>query len=97
MRPHGLGPGVDFATRRTGGSVNVMFSLQMSVESLHEGCPLITEVTSPGFVVLVVFVHVVNQPSEPPALFLANLTDAEYFVVLRNFLLGSFGHGFFLW
>ena len=97
MDPQRLGPGVVLATSGTKSSVNIVFSLEVSVESLHKGCPLIAEVTSPGFVVLVVFVHVVNQPSEPPALFLANLTDAEYFVVLRNFLLGKLAHAFFLW
>ena len=97
MNPQRLGPGVDLPTSGTKSSVNIVFSLEVSVESLHEGCPLIAEVTSPGFVVRVVFVHVVHHPSEPLALFLTNIAEAEYFVVLRNFLLGNFGHGSFLW
>ena len=97
MRPQGLGPGVDFTTNGTVSSVSIVFSLQVSVESLHEGCPFITEVTSPGFVVRVVHVHVVNQPSEPPALFLTNLAKAKNSVVLSDFLLCNFVHGSFLW
>ena len=64
----------------------------MSVESLDEGCPLITNVTSPGFVVLVVSVHVVHQPSEPTALFIAELTDAEGLDTRGYFLLGCLTH-----
>ena len=73
MRPHGLGPGVDFTTRRTGGSVNVVFSLEVSVESLHEGSPHVTDVTTPGLVVLVVSVHVVHQASEAATLLAEDL------------------------
>ena len=57
---HGLSSGEHLPTDGAGTSIDPVLLLQVSVESLDEGCPLITEVTSPGFVVLVVFVHVVN-------------------------------------
>ena len=64
----------------------------MSVQSLDEGCPHITDVASPGFVVLVVSVHVVHEASEPPALFVTDLADTELFIVLGNFSLGDLAH-----
>ena len=76
----------------TGTATNPVLLLQVSVQSLHEGCPLTTEMTYPRFVVLVVSVHVVHQPSEPSALFLTELTDAELFGVLIDFSLGNFAH-----
>ena len=71
-----------------GTATGPVFLLDVSVQSLHKGCPNTTEMTDPGFIVLVVSVHVVHQPSEPPALFLTNLTDAEPLVIIRYFLFG---------
>ena len=82
MMQHGLGPGEDLPTHGTGTSAGAVLLLQVSVERLGEGCPHITDVTSPGFVVLVVPVHVVHQPSEAPALLLTQLTDTELLVTL---------------
>ena len=79
---HGLSSGEHLPTHRTGTSAGAVLLLQVSVESLDKGCPHITEVTSPGFVVLVVPVHVVHQPSEAPALLLTQLTDTELLVTL---------------
>ena len=70
---HGLSSTEHFATDWTGTSTDPVLLLQVSVESLDEGCPLITEMTSPGFVVRVVSVHVVHQPAEPSALFVTHL------------------------
>ena len=81
----------------TGTATNPVLLLQVSVQSLHEGCPLTTEMTYPGFVVLVVSVHVVHQPSEPSALFLTQLTDAELLVILGYFLLGILAQISCLW
>ena len=96
---HGLSPAKDLPTNRAGSSTHPVVLLQVAVESLDEGCPLITNVTSPGFVVLVVPVHVVHQPSEPTALFIAELTDAEDLDTRGDFLLGCVAHlaglGFF--
>ena len=89
---HGLCSTEHLATDRTGASTHPVLLLQVPVESLHEGCPLITNVTSPGFVVLVVSVHVVHQPSEPPALFVAELADAEGLDTRGDFLLGLLAH-----
>ena len=76
----------------TGAGLGVVLLIEVSVQSLHEGCPLMTDVTPPWLVVLVVSVHVVHQPSESPALFVANLTDTELLVILRNFPLGHLAH-----
>ena len=89
---HGLGPGEHLPTDGTGTAAGPVLLLQVSVESLHEGSPHVTDVTTPGLVVLVVSVHVVHQPSESPALFVANLTDTELLVILRNFPLGHLAH-----
>ena len=89
---HGLSSGEHLPTDGTGTSASPVLLLQVSVESLDEGCPHITDVTSPGFVVLVVPVHVVHQPSEPAALFVANLADAELLVILGYFPLGHLAH-----
>ena len=51
--------------------LDAVFLLQVSVQSLNKGCLVIANMTPPGFVVLVVSVHVVHQPSEPSALLLA--------------------------
>ena len=92
MVQHGLGPGEHLPTDGTGTAAGPVLLLQVSVECLDEGCPHITEVTSPGFVVLVVPVHVVHQPSEAPALFVANLADTELLVILGYFPLGHLAH-----
>ena len=55
-----------------------MLSLEVSVQRLDEGSLLMTEVTAPRLVVLVVPVHVVHQPSESPALLITKLTDTEF-------------------
>ena len=89
---HGLSSGEDLPTDGTGTSAGAVLLLQVAVESLDEGSPDITEVTSPGFVVLVVPVHVVHQPSEAPALFVANLADTELLVILGYFPLGHLAH-----
>ena len=88
MEQHGLGPGECFPTNMAGTATCLVLLLEVSVQSLHEGCPNTTEMTGPGFEVLVISVHVVHQPSEPPALFLTNLTDAELLVIIRYFLFG---------
>ena len=88
MVQHRLSSGEHLTTDGTGTATSSVLLLQVSVQSLHEGCPNITEMTPPGFVVLVVSVHVVHQPSEPPALLLTNLTDAEPLVIIRYFLFG---------
>ena len=67
---HGLSPAEHLPTDRTGPAIHPVLLLQVSVESLHEGRSLLTEVTSPGFVVLMVSVHVVHQPSETATLFI---------------------------
>ena len=92
MVQHGLGPGEHLPTDGTGTAAGPVLLLQVSVESLHEGSPHVTDVTTPGLVVLVVSVHVVHQASEPTALFVANLTDAELLVILRYFPLGDLAH-----
>ena len=89
---HGLSSTEHFATDWTGTSTDPVLLLQVSVESLDEGCSLITEMTSPGFVVRVVSVHVVHQPAEPTTLFVTNLTDTELLVILGYFPLGDLTH-----
>ena len=76
---HGLSSTEHFATDWTGTSTDPVLLLQVSVESLDEGCPLITEMTSPGFVVRVVSVHVVHQPAEPSALFVTHLEKGSVY------------------
>ena len=66
----------------TVGPVRVVLLLDVSVQRLDEGSLLITEVTLPGLVVLVISVHVVHQPSESPALLATQLTDTEFFSML---------------
>ena len=82
MKEHGLSPGECFTTNVTGTPICTMLLFEVPVESLDEGCPYITEMTPPGLIVFMVSVHVVHQPSEPPALFLTQLTDAELLVAL---------------
>ena len=89
---HGLSPAENLPTDWTRSPSHPVLLLQVAVESLDECCPLITNVTSPGFVVLVVSVHVVHQPSEPTALFVAELTDAEGLDTRGDFLLGCVTH-----
>ena len=71
MVEHGLSPAEDLPTDRARSPTHPVLLLQVSVESLHEGSPLIADVTSPGFVVLVVPVHVVHQPPETATLLIA--------------------------
>ena len=89
VEQHGLGSGVSLPTLRTGTLVHLVDLLQMSVESLHEGCAGVAETAFPRLVVAVIFVHVVHQPSEPPALFLTQLANTELLVVLGNLFLGA--------
>ena len=89
---HGLRSGEHLPTDGTGTSAGGVLLLQVSVESLGEGCPHITDVTSPGFVVLVVPVHVIHQPTEAPTLFVADLADTELLVILGYFPLGDLAH-----
>ena len=89
---HGLSPAEDLPTDRARSPTHPVLLLQVAVESLDEGSPDITEVTSPGFVVLVISVHVVHQPPEAPALFVANLADTELLVILGYFPLGRLAH-----
>ena len=51
--------------------------LEVSVESLDEGCFVITEGALPRRVVAVVPVHVVHKTSEPPALLAARDGDDD--------------------
>ena len=92
MVQHGLGPGEHLPTDGTGTPAGPVLLLQVSVQGLDEGCPDITEMTSPGFVVLVVSVHVVHQPAEATTLFVTNLTDTELLVILGYFPLGDLTH-----
>ena len=48
-----------------------MLLLEVPVQSLDEGGAGIAEAALPRLVVAVIFVHVIHQPSEPAALFLA--------------------------
>ena len=89
VEQHGLSPGVRLPTLGAGALVHLVDLLQMSVESLHEGRAGGAETALPGLVVAVVFVHVVHQPSEPPALFLAQLANTELLVVLSYLFLGA--------
>ena len=52
-----------------------MFLVKVFVESFHEGCLHITNVTSPGFIISVIAVHVIHQPSESTALFPTQLWE----------------------
>ena len=78
---HGLGPGEDLPTHGAGAPTGPVLLLQVPVQSLHEGRPDVTHMAPPWLVVHVVPMHMVHQPSEPTALLLTNLTDAESFVV----------------
>ena len=89
VEQHGLGSGVGLPALWAGALVHLVDLLQMSVQSLHESFTGVAEAALPRFVVAVVFVHVVHQASEPPALFLAELADTELLVVLSNLLLGA--------
>ena len=68
MVEHGLSPAEHFPTDRARPPTDPVLLLEVSEESLHEGSPLVTDVTSPGLVVLVISVHVVHQSSETAAL-----------------------------
>ena len=68
----------------TGTPISSVLLFEVSVQSLDEGCPHITEVTAPRLVVLVISVHVVHQPSESPALLATQLADTEPFPMLRK-------------
>ena len=89
MMKHGLSSGVELSTDRTVGPRRVVLLLEVSVQRLDEGSLLMTEVTLPRLVVLMVFVHVVHQPSESPTLLATQLADTEPFEMLRKFDLGS--------
>ena len=82
MQYHGLSSAELLPADVTGAGLSVVLLLEVSVQSLHEGCPLMTDVTPPWLVVPVVFVHVVHQPSEAPTLPAAQLTDAELLTFL---------------
>ena len=82
MQYHGLSSAELLPADVTGARLGVVLLLEVSVQSLHEGCPLMTDVTPPWLVVLVVSVHVVHQPSEAPTLPAAQLTDAELLTFL---------------
>ena len=73
MADHRLGSLQLHSTARTGTGLGVVLLSQVSVESLHEGCPDVTDVTLPGFVVLVLAMHVIHQPPNPPTLLVAEL------------------------
>ena len=82
MQYHGLSSAELLPADVTGAGLSVVLLLEVSVQSLHEGCPLITDVTLPWLVVPVVAVHVVHQPSEAPTLLAAQLTEAELLTFL---------------
>ena len=82
MMKHGLSSRIKFATEGADCSRGVMFLFEVSVQSLGECRPKVTEMTHPRLVVLVIPVHVVHQPSEAPALLLTQLTHAELLVAL---------------
>ena len=84
MLEHGLSSGVEFSADMTVGPGRVVLLLEVSVQRLDEGSLLITEVTAPRLVVLMIPVHVVNQPSESPALLATQLADTEPFPMLRK-------------
>ena len=73
MVQHRLSPGEHLTTDGAGAATSSVLLLQVSVESLHEGCPDVTDVTLPGFVVLVLAMHVIHQPPNPPTLLVAEL------------------------
>ena len=89
VEQHGLSSRVGLPTLGTGTLVHLVDLLQMSIESLHKGSTGVAEIALPRFVVTVVFVHVINQPSEATALFLAQLANTELLVVLSNLFLGA--------
>ena len=84
MLEHGLSSGVKFSTDRTVRPGRGVLLLEVSVQRLDEGSFLITEVTAPRLVVLMIPVHVVHQPSESPALLATQLADTEPFPMLRK-------------
>ena len=92
MKHHGLRSTEGLPTDWTAAGPGIVVLVEVSVQSLGEGGSQATDVTMPGLVVLVISVHVVHQPSESPALFVANLTDTELLVILRNFPLGQLAH-----
>ena len=89
---HGLSSRIKFATEGADCSLGFMFLFEVSVQSLDESCPLTTEVTPPGLVVLVISVHVVHQPSEAPTLLATQLTDTGNCMMLQESLLGGVAH-----
>ena len=89
VEEHGLSSGVGLPALRTRTLIDVVDLLQMSVQSLHEGGAGVAEAALPRFVVAVVLVHVIHQPSEASALSAAKLTHAELLVVLGNLPLGE--------
>ena len=89
VEQHGLSSGVSLPTLGAGTLSDLVDLLQVSVESLHKGRAGVAVVALPGFVVAVIFVHVIHQPPEPAALFLTELANTELLVVLGNLLLGA--------
>ena len=74
---HCLSSTETFPTNWADAGPGVVNLFEVSVQSLGEGRPKVTDVTLPRLVVLVIPVHVVHQPSESPALFAAQLTGNE--------------------
>ena len=97
MQYHGLSSAELLPADVTGAGLSVVLLLEVSVKSLHEGCPLMTDVTPPWLVVPVVSVHVVHQPSEAPTLLAAQLTDAELLTALGYFPLCNVAHSPRFW
>ena len=82
MEHHGLSSSERFPTDWTAAGLGVVIRIEVSVQSLGEGCSQVTEVTLPRLVVLVVSVHVVHQPSESSALLITQLTDTKFLATL---------------
>ena len=89
---HGLRPPDLLPTDGTPAGLGVVLLLEVSVQGLGEGGPQATDVTLPGLVVLVISVHVVHQPSEPPTLEVTQLTDTKLPATLRYLLLCNLAH-----
>ena len=92
MLQHGLSSGVEMSTDRTVGPGKVVLLLEVFVQRLDEGSLLMTDVTAPWLVVLMITVHVVHQSSESPALLATKLADTEPFSMLRKSNLRRFTH-----
>ena len=82
MLHHCLSSTDRFPTDWADAGLGVVNLFQVSVKSLGEGRPKVTDVTLPWLVVLVISVHVVHHPSESPALEATQLTDTKFLVTL---------------